>query len=440
MGFRKSQKFLGGLGLIFTLTLSVSPTSANSTVNDTDANNQYLWFKVFSEVYLYTKDYYVKPVTPKQLMVNAMKGMVEKLDPYSEYFTPEEYKEFEQDLEGEFGGVGVEISLKDGRPVIIAPIEGTPAYKAGLKAGDVIVEIDGKDTYGMSIMQVVKLMRGKPGTPLTLTIFRPETKRTFKVKIIRAIIHVTPVKWTMIEPYNIGYIKIVQFQTNTVEKLKSALEQILKRHPKGIILDLRNNPGGLLNQAVGVADLFLPPNKVVVSIKGRAEEKVYKTSHPAMVPQNVKLVILVNKGTASASEIVSGCMQDYKRAVLVGTRTFGKFCVQTPIPIENGKYGVLKLTTAYYYTPKGRNFNGKGLEPDIKVEMSNEDWKKLQNAKDKIREEKNIPFGKPVVDLKLDKQLKVAVEVIEGTYKEETKKADETPQEVSQNSSINNAK
>jgi carboxyl-terminal processing protease len=260
-------------------------------------------------------------------------------------------------------------------------------------------------------------MRGKPGTTVEVTIYRPETKKTFKVKITRALIHVTPVKWTMIEPYNIGYVRIVQFQSDTAEKLKTALEKILQHHPKGIILDLRNDPGGLLDQAVKVADLFLPANKVVVSIKGRVDNKVYKTENPPLVPKSVKLVILVNKGTASASEIVSGAMQDYKRAILVGTKTFGKFCVQTPIPIENGKYGVLKITTAYYYTPKGRNLNGKGLTPDVFVKMTNADWEKLEKAKEKIREEKGIPYRKAVIDLKLDKQLKTAVEIIEGTYK-----------------------
>ncbi len=409
-------KNLFGKG-VFIFTLGVSLANQPATINSTDANDEYRWFKVFAEAYLYTKNYYVEEVSTKKLVVNAIKGMVEKLDPYSEYFTPEEYKEFQEDLEGEFGGVGVEISLKDGRPVVVAPIEGTPAYRAGLKAGDVIVEIDGKDTYGMSIMQVVKLMRGKPGTTVELTIYRPDIKKTFKVKITRALIHVTPVKWTVIEPYNIGYVKIVQFQSDTAQKLKTALEEILKHHPKGIILDLRNNPGGLLDQAVKVSDLFLPPDRVVVSIKGRVENETYKTQEEALVPRSTKLVILVNKGTASASEIVSGAMQDYKRATLVGTKTFGKFCVQTPIPVENGKYGVLKLTTAYYYTPKGRNLNGKGLTPDIEVKMSSKDWEKLRQAEDKIRKEKNIPYGKPVVNLELDKQLKTAVEVIEGTYK-----------------------
>jgi len=406
-------KNLFGKG-VFIFTLGVSLATQPATINSTDANDEYRWFKVFAEAYLYTKNYYVEEVSTKKLVVNAIKGMVEKLDPYSEYFTPEEYKEFQEDLEGEFGGVGIQIALKEGRPVVVAPIEGTPAYRAGLKAGDVIVEIDGKDTYGMSIMQVVKLMRGKPGTAVELTIYRPDTKKTFKVKITRALIHVTPVKWTLIEPHNIGYVKIVQFQSDTAQKLKTALREILKHHPKGIILDLRNNPGGLLDQAVKVSDLFLPPDEVVVSIRGRMENKTFKTREEPFVPTGTRLVILVNKGSASASEIVSGALQDYGRAILVGEKTFGKFSVQTPIPVEGGKYGVLKLTTAYYYTPKGRNLNRKGLTPDLEVKMTSEDWEKLRRAEDEVRKKKNVPYGKPVVNPELDKQLKAAIELIEG--------------------------
>jgi len=402
----------------FLLLPTVGALAQPPADNDTD---QYLWFKVFSEVYLYAKHYYVEDVTPKELMVNAMKGMVEKLDPYSEYFTPEEFKEFEEDLEGEFGGVGVEITIKDGRPTIVAPIEGTPAYRAGLKAGDVIVEIDGEDTYGMSILQVVKRMRGEPGTPLELKIYRPSTGESFTVTVTRAVIKVTPVKWTYLQKEGVGYVKITQFQTDTGEKLKEALEEILKKNPKGIVLDLRNNPGGLLSQAVEVVDLFLPAGETVVSLKGRTENRSYETQKKPLVPADLKLVVLVNRGSASASEIVSGALQDYGRATLVGEQTFGKFSVQTPIPVEQGKYGVLKLTTAYYYTPKGRNLNGRGLSPDYEVKMSDEEWEKLRNAEREIRKEKNIPFGEPVVNLELDRQLRTAVDLITGRIKESEK-------------------
>ena len=407
------QKLLKGIVGSFLVLGSVFAANQNATA---DAYNEYLWFKVFSEVYFIAKNYYVKPITPKQLIINAAKGMLEKLDPYSEYFTPEELKEFEEDTTGKFGGIGIEISLENGRPVVVAPIEGTPAYRAGLRAGDIIVKVNGEDTYGMSIADVVKKIRGKPGTFVELTIFRPDENKTFTVKVERAIIHVTPVKWTVIEPEHIGYVKVVQFQPDTAEKLKEAIDKLLQRRVKGLIVDLRNNPGGLLDQAVAVADLFLPKGKVVVSIKGRVQHEVLKTQHPAEVPENMKVVILVNRGTASASEIVSGCLQDYKRAILVGERTFGKFRVQTLIPVEGGKYGTVKITTAFYYTPKGRMLDKKGLTPDIEVKMTNEEWKKLYEAVREKRIKNNIGYNEAVLDRKLDRQLQVAIEVIEGKY------------------------
>jgi len=408
---------------LFLLPLLTSCTFAKK--GESDAYNEYQWFKVFSGVYYIAKNYYVEEVSPKKLVINASKGILEKLDPYSEYYTKEELKEFEEYNYGYFGGIGVEISLDKGRPVVIAPIEGTPAYKEGIRAGDVIVKINGEDTYGMSITEVVKRIRGEPGTYVELTIYRPEGNKILTLKVKRAVIHVKPVKWTFLEDSKIGYIKIVRFQPDTAEELKKALKSLLEKKIKGLILDVRNNPGGFLDQAVKVADLFLSPGKTVVTIKGRVVKGLFKSKNPPIVPKNLKLVILVNRGSASASELFSGCLQDYKRAILVGEKTFGKFSVQNLIPLENGKYGAVRITTAFYYTPKGRMLDKKGITPDVVVKMTNEEWEKLYKFIREKRIKENIGYGKVVLEPKLDKQLVVALEIIEGTYnpkrKEETK-------------------
>ncbi|KUK13836.1 MAG: S41 family peptidase [Synergistetes bacterium] len=334
------------------------------------------------------KNYYVDPdkIDPEKLKYGALKGLVEALgDPYTRYEDPQEYKEEQIQLEGKYGGLGIIITKKDDKIVIVSPIEDTPAYKLGLKADDEIVRIEDEPTQGMSLSKVVKLLRGEPGTKVTIWVRRPGKDKLLKFTITRAQINLKAVKSEMLEN-GIAYIRITYFNQNTTKELESALKSLSKKGFKGIILDLRNNPGGLLNEAVSVAKMFIDKG-VIVSTKGRYpwHTVVYEADGTA-IPY-CPMVVLVNRGSASASEIVAGALQDHKRAKLVGVRTFGKGSVQTVIPFNDGS--ALHITIAYYYTPNGRLIHEKGLTPDIVVNQP-EDSKKdvqLERAKDILLEE-----------------------------------------------------
>lgn len=324
--------------------------------------------KTFSHVIDLVKKNYVEPVNDKDIVYSAIRGMVESLDPYSSFLDPDMYKEMQSETKGEFGGIGIEITIKDGFPTVITAIEDTPASKAGLKPGDHIIKIDGKSTKNMGLTQVVRMIRGEKGKPVTLTIMREGFTSPKDFTIVRDIIKVKSVKSRMLEE-GYGYIRITQFQERTSEDLRKAIEE-LKRNSlnlKGIVLDLRNNPGGLLEQAVSVADEFLSEG-LIVSIEGRKKEG--RTSFFAQKEDvySGPLVVLVNEGSASASEIVAGALKDNRRAIVVGTKTFGKGSVQTIFPLGDGS--ALKLTTAKYYTPKGKSIQQEGIIPDITVENS----------------------------------------------------------------------
>jgi carboxyl-terminal processing protease len=378
--------------------------------------DEYSYLKLFSDVLKIVKENYVREPNIKDLIYGAISGMVSSLDPFSAFFPPEKYREFMQETEGEFGGIGIEISMDKGRPVVVAPIEGTPAYRAGLRAGDVIIAVDGEDTFGKSLLEIVKKIRGKPGTKVTLTIMRKGAEKPFKVEITRAIIRIESVKWTKYE--DLGYIKIIQFQHNTSLDLRKALRDLISQGVRGIILDLRNNPGGLLSEAVKVSDLFLPEGKLVVYTKGRGgEEDKYYAKEPPLVPEDMPLVVLINKGSASASEIVTGALKDHGRATVVGEKSFGKASVQNIIPLEDGS--ALKLTVAYYYTPNGNLIHKKGITPDVKVSMDEERWEQLAETIRRLRIEGN---GQKVILLpELDLQLKKAIEILKASL--ETDKA-----------------
>jgi carboxyl-terminal processing protease len=310
---------------------------------------------------------YVHPVDGQQLTTNALKGMLTRLDPHSDYMDPEEFHEFEGDTRGRFGGLGMELTVDEGLPKVIAPIDGTPASRAGIEPGDVITKIDGAPTDGMGLMKVVEVLRGKPGTSVTLTISRAH-KAPFDTSITRAIINVETVKSAM-EPGNIGYVRVTEFGENTDDEFGKALSALKKQadgHLKGFVLDLRNDPGGTLTGAVAVAGDFLDGG-TVVSIRGRdADDNHVYTASPNgdMIP-GTPVVVLINSASASASEIVAGALQDRHRAVIMGTESFGKGSVQTILPVAGG--GALRLTTALYYTPSGRSIQGRGITPDREV-------------------------------------------------------------------------
>lgn len=339
----------------------------------------------FSEVFGRIKSDYVEPVTDKKLITEAITGMLNGLDPHSAYLDAEAYKELQVGTHGEFGGLGIEVGMEDGLVKVISPIEDTPAFNAGIKSGDLIIKLDDTLVKGMTLNDAVKRMRGKPGSKLVLTIVRKEEPRPLVVTLVRAVIKVQSVKSKLIEP-GYGFVRITQFQELTGDNLATALENLTKQNEgalKGLVLDLRNDPGGLLTSAVGVSAAFLAKDALVVYTEGRTEDaKMRLTASPENylrgrgkddylknLPESIKsvpLVVLVNAGSASASEIVAGALQDHKRAVIMGTQTFGKGSVQTILPLGNNT--AIKLTTARYYTPGGRSIQAKGIVPDILVE------------------------------------------------------------------------
>ena len=344
-----------------------------ATVSSND-KEIYEYLKTFDDVIDLVKKNYVEEVNDKEIVYSAIKGILESLDPHSSFLPPDMYKEMQTDTKGEFGGIGIEISIKDGFPVVITPIEDTPAFKEGIKAGDLIVRIDGKPTKNMNLVDVVKMIRGQKGKAVNLTIVREGLQGVKEYSVVRDIIQVKSVKFKMLDE-DYGYIRIVQFQEKTARDLDNAFKELEKTNKgkelKGLILDLRNDPGGLLEQAVEVSDKFLNDG-VIVSIEGRGEKKKQEDNKIKFSAQKKTgdylnpLVVLINEGSASASEIVAGALQDYKRAIIVGAKSFGKGSVQTIFPLGDGS--AVRLTTAKYYTPKGRSIQGDGVAPDITVE------------------------------------------------------------------------
>jgi carboxyl-terminal processing protease len=341
--------------------------------------------RAFSEVFGRIKSDYVEPVSDKKLITEAINGMLSGLDPHSAYLDAEGFKELQVGTQGEFGGLGIEVGMEDGLVKVISPIEDTPAYHAGIKSGDLIIKLDDTLVKGLALNDAVKRMRGKPGSKILLTIVRKSEPRPLVITVVRAVIKVQSVKSKLVES-NYAFVRITQFQEHTGENLATALDALLKQSDgnlKGVVLDLRNDPGGLLTAAVAVSAAFLPKDALVVYTEGRTEDAKMRLTASAenylrgngtnnylknlsAAYKNLPMVVLVNGGSASASEIVAGALQDHKRAVIMGTQSFGKGSVQTILPLGNNT--AIKLTTARYYTPGGRSIQAKGIVPDIIVE------------------------------------------------------------------------
>lgn len=331
------------------------------------AGEGYEELKIFTEVMSMIRKHYVEEVKTKDLVYGAIKGMLSSLDPHSSFMPPEAYKDMQVETKGEFGGLGIQIGMKEKVITVISPIEDTPAFRAGIKAGDKIVKINGEPTKDMALQDAVSKMRGAPKTSVTISVLREGWEEARDFTLIRDIIKIKSVKAKVIEG-NIGYIKISQFQEQTAADLSAALKKLDEEKINSIVLDLRNNPGGLLNSSIDVASRFLPKGRLVVYTKTRAGEKSEFLTAGGEKDFIQPMVVLVNQGSASASEIVAGALKDWNRAVILGTKTFGKGSVQTVIPLSDG--AGLRLTTAKYYTPKGVSIQNTGITPDIILKLA----------------------------------------------------------------------
>lgn len=323
--------------------------------------------KTFSEVYGRIRQDYVEPVPDSKLLEDAIRGMLSGLDPHSSYLDQEQYNELKVGTTGQFGGLGIEVGMENGFVKVISPIDDTPAQKAGIKAGDLIIRLDDKPVKGMSLNDAVKSMRGEPGSTIVLTVVREGVEQPLKIKIVRDIIKVKSIKSRTLEE-GYGYVRITSFQSKTGDNMVEAINELRKSGDlKGLVLDLRNNPGGVLNAAVAVSDAFLESGLVVYT-DGRIEDSKMKfNATPGDILKGAPIVVLINAGSASASEIVAGALQDHKRAIIMGEKTFGKGSVQTILPLSSGNGGAVKLTTARYYTPNGRSIQAEGIAPDVPI-------------------------------------------------------------------------
>jgi len=406
-GFSRRHALGAGTALVLLANLVIGARiysqEAAAGKDDQAYENLALFTRVLEEIRI---QYVDEDKTEYQdLIYGALEGMLASLDEHSQFLDPEMYTEMKEETSGQFGGLGIVISLQNGILTVVSPMDDTPGFRAGLTAGDQIIEIDGENMEGSSLQEAVKKLRGTPGTKVSLKIHRPESREYLEMEIERAIINVETVKDARMLDGGIGYVRITQFSEPTAGALQKALDELFEQGMQALVLDLRYNPGGLLTSAVEVSQKFLKKNKVIVSTRGRDEKEaqVFRArgrEHYADLP----LAVLVNSGSASASEIVSGALQDHNRAIIIGEKTFGKGSVQSVLPQQDGS--AIRLTTSKYYTPDGRVIHEKGIEPDIRVSMPHEVWQKLMLRKQNTEQ----TGGEDVKDVQLER----AVDVLRG--------------------------
>ncbi|MBI2116104.1 MAG: S41 family peptidase [candidate division NC10 bacterium] len=417
-------------GFIFAGTLALLVFTGGVQHGTTAIEDTYEKLKVFTEILSLVQSNYVDEVKSRELIYGAVKGMLETLDPHSAFMPPETFREMQVETQGIFGGLGIEITVKDRTLTVVAPIEGTPADRAGIQPGDRIIKIEGQPTKDMTLMDAVRKLRGPKGSKVTITILREGSLEPLDVTLVREVIEVKSVRSKELGD-GIYYVRVSSFQERTSKDLERVLEQAQKAGSTALVLDLRNDPGGLLNQAVTVSDMFLDKGQLIVYTQGRIKNQDlrFTAEHNNGFPR-WPMVVLVNGGSASASEIVAGALQDWKRAVILGTKTFGKGSVQTVIPLSDGSG--LRLTTAKYFTPRGRSIHGTGIMPDIIVEppkpevstqrQREEEARRLAPA-ERPREQRigdqegeGVEIGRrDVVDLQKDVQLQRAMEILKAT-------------------------
>jgi carboxyl-terminal processing protease len=395
---------------LFSLTLFIPNYSEQKS------DKTYDQLKLLVDILTYVQDNYVEETNVQELIYGAASGMLKPLDPYTQFMEPDSYKEMKIETEGKYGGLGIRITIQDNWLTVVTPLLGTPAYRLGILPGDKIIKIDGESTSGITITEAVKKLRGQPGTKVTITIAREGLKDPVDYTIVREIIKIETSRWKLID--NIGYIRLYEFNSNSLDDMKKALNELTSKNIKGLILDLRNNPGGLLDSAVDIVRLFLGDNKLIVSTKGRIPQSNREYYAMKEAPyEKIPLVVLTNKGSASGSEIVAGALQDHKRAIIIGSRTFGKASVQSVLPLDNGCG--LRLTTAKYYTPSGRCIHKDkthegGIEPDIKIELSPEIEAKLYQQQELIYPEGKEPKKDEKKEVVSDIVLERAVEILKA--------------------------